>query len=123
MNRIKLQNSTVEQLIAQFLDIALRQHEAMRRNRNSEYNRLFDQMEAVEQELRKRTGDQRRALLPLLDHPNPQVRLKSAIATLSIAPVMARQTLQTISDREEYPEAVDAREMMRALDEGRFIPS
>jgi hypothetical protein len=65
----------------------------------------------------------RRALIPLLEHPNPQVRLKSAITTLALAPEAARRALQIISDRNEYPQAADARGMMSDLDEGRFIPN
>jgi predicted transcriptional regulator len=35
----------------------------------------------------------------------------------------ARQALQIISDREEYPQAADARGMIRAVDDGTFVPS
>jgi len=77
---------------------------------------------AVEDALKSRNGDQRRALLPLFLHPNAQVRLKAATATLALAPEAARQTLQIISDRQEYPQAADARGMMRAVDKGRYVP-
>jgi hypothetical protein len=79
-------------------------------------------MEAVEDALKSRNGDQRRALLPLFLHPNAQVRLKAATATLAVAPEAARQTLQIISDRQEYPQAADARGMMRAVDKGTYVP-
>lgn len=123
MNRAKLANMTVDQLVERFVAIALDQHEAMRHDDNAKYSRLYGQMDAIKQELKIRAGDQRRALLALLDHPNAQVRLKSAITTLALAPEAARQALQVISDRQEYPQAADARGMMRALDEGSFIPS
>jgi hypothetical protein len=55
-------------------------------------------------------------------HPNAQVRLKAATATLAVAPEAARQTLQIISDRQEYPQAADARGMMRAVDKGTYVP-
>ena len=113
---------TVEQLVERFVAIALDQDRAIRSDKNADYNRFYDQLEAVKQELRSRTGDQRRALISLYAHPNAQARLKSAIATLALAPEAARRTLQGISDRQEYPQAADARGMMSALDDGSFVP-
>ena len=101
----------------------LAQDKAMRIDDSATYNRLFRQMEVVEKELKAHKGDQRQALLSLLDLPNAQVRLTSAIATLALAPEAARRALQIISDREEYPQAADARGMIRAVDEGSFVPS
>jgi hypothetical protein len=106
-----------------FTIIALGQDEALLTNEIAKFNRLYDSMDAVEAELQGRAGDQRQALVPLLGHPNAQVRLKTAIATLGVAPQAARKALQTISDRDEYPQAANARGMMRALDEGTFTPN
>jgi len=84
---------------------------------------MYDQMEGVEAELRSREGDQRHALLPLLNDPNTHVRLKTAISCLKIAPAAARQTLQAIVDADDFSEAVVyARGMLSALDEGRYVP-
>ena len=113
----------VRQLIEQFLAIALEQDHAILYGDNSRFNRLFDKMHAVKNELKAMPGDQRRALLPLLQHPNAQVRLKSALATLSVDYDAARQALQILSDRNEYPQAADARGMMSALDAGTYRPS
>lgn len=121
MTQDKLPQMTVEQLAQRFLDITVQQHRAEIGDDNAAYNRLYRQMEAVEKELKARTGDQRRALLPLYSHPKAQVRLMAAVATLAIAPAAARQVLQLISDRNEYPQAADARGIMRALDEGSFV--
>jgi len=121
MKRLALREMTVAQLADLFVGIALRQDEVMLEP--AKYNRLYDKMDAVKEELKNRPGDQRRALLSLLDHSNVQVRLKSAIATLALAPDAARRTLQVISDRQEYPQTADARGMMRALDQGTYIPS
>jgi hypothetical protein len=123
MKQANVEDMTAAQLVEYFTAIALAQDEAMRIDDNAAFKRLFFQMEAVEEELKGRKGDQRRALLCLLDHPNAQVRLKSAIATLALAPLAARQALQVISDRQEYPQAADARGMMRAVDDGTFTPS
>ena len=123
MKRIKLENMTVDQLVERFVAIALDQDRAALHDDNAKYNRLYGQMDAVKQELKSRPADQRRALIPLHAHPNAQVRLKAAIATLALAPEAARRTLQVISDRNEYPQAADARGMMSALDDGTFVPS
>jgi hypothetical protein len=69
---IKLDNFTVEQLVERFTSITLDQDRALRSSNHGRFNRLFDDMEAVKRELKTRDGDQRRALLPLYDHPNPQ---------------------------------------------------
>jgi hypothetical protein len=121
--RNKLKSATAEELVQYFVAIAVVQDKAVRRGEIAKYNRLYGEMDAVGQELKQRPGDQRRALIPLYEHPNAQVRLKAAIATLTLAPDAARQTLQIISDREEYPQAADARGMMRAVDDGTFVPS
>ena len=123
MKRLKLQDQTLEQLVDRFITIALDQDKALRRRAHAKFNRLFDEMEAIKLELKARTGDQRRVLVALFIHPNAQVRLKSAIATLAVAPEAARRTLQIISDRNEYPQAADARGMMMAVDAGTFIPT
>jgi hypothetical protein len=69
----------------------------------AKFNRLFDQTEAVETELKTRDGDQRRMLLRLYNHRNIQVRLKAAKATLAVAPDAARRKIQEIADSREYP--------------------
>lgn len=123
MTRAKLHDMTVAQLVDRFEAIALAQDEAILYDEHGKYNRLYDEMDLVKEELKSRAGDQRRALLPLLTHSNAQVRLKATIATLALAPNEARRTLQSIIDGKEYPEAADAWGMLEALDEGRYKPS
>lgn len=123
MKRTRLQDMTVDQLVQCFTAIALDQDKALRKGQHAKFNRLYDDLDAVQRELKNRADDQRQALIALLRHPNAQVRLKSAIATLALAPDTARTTLQTISDQNEYPQAAYARDMINALGDGRFIPS
>ena len=123
MKRDKLERMTTEQLVKRFTAIALEQDTALRRGEHAKFNRLFDQMETVSEELKGRAGDQRQHLIGLHAHPNAQVRLKSAIATLALTPDAARSTLQSISDRNEYPQAAYARDMLSVLDEGRYMAS
>src|SRR4051794_29489504 len=119
MKTARLQDMSVTDLVERFVAIALAQDEALRWDEIGKYNRLYDQMEEVKAELKNRASDERHALLPLHTHPNAQVRLKAAIATLAVAPESAGLVLQAISDREEYPQAAYARGMLRALEEGR----
>jgi hypothetical protein len=123
MNRTKLEKMSVDQLVEQFTAIALEQDRALDEDDTAEYNRLYDRLQAVVEELKDREGDQRRALLRLGSHRNAQVRLKSAIATLALAPEEARHVLQRIVNGGEYPQAMYARGMLRALDAGTYVPT
>jgi Domain of unknown function (DUF2019) len=62
-------------------------------------------------------------LVTLFEHPNPQVRLMAAEATLALAPIAARQTLQQIWDRRQFPQAAHAMGMLRALERGARKPT
>jgi hypothetical protein len=123
MKRKTLGTISGTELVERFLEIALEQDNAILMDEIARYNRLYGRMEEVKEELKRRPGDLRRALVALYDHPNAQVRLKAAIATLAVEPESARSVLQGISDRNEYPQAADARGMMRALDEGAYKPT
>jgi hypothetical protein len=80
-------------------------------------------MGVVKEVLKARPGDQRRALIPLYRHPNAQVRLTAAILTLALEPQAARNVLQLIVDREEYPQRVDALGIIRSMDAGTHVPN
>jgi hypothetical protein len=108
----QLTSFTTDQLVERFVKIALEQDHALLHDEIAKFNKLYDQMEIVKESLMQRPGDERRALLGLYEHPNAQVRLKAAIATLAIAPEAARRALQRISDRAEYPQAPYARDML-----------
>jgi len=123
MKRDKLRDMTMEQLVERFASIALDQDHAVRRDQNAKYRRLFWQMEAVEEALKVRSGDQRRVLLQLFNHPNAQVRLAAAKATLAVAPEAARHMLRTIAESREFPHAGDAGMTLVCLERGIFKPT
>ena len=123
MNPLELKHVKTDDLVDLFVRVALDQDKAIRSDDNATFNRLFDQMDAIKQELKKRPGDQRRALMRLYAHPNVQVRLKSAIATLAIVPEKARSLLQVIADSRDYPQAGDAGMTLDSLDRGIFKPT
>jgi hypothetical protein len=66
---------TVPHLLQRFVAIGMDQDKALLRGEHEKFNRLFDEMVAIEEELKIRDGDQRKELLDLYDHPNAQVRL------------------------------------------------
>jgi hypothetical protein len=119
----KLQDMTVDQLVQRFVTIALDQDRALLRREHARFNRLFDEMEAVESELKARDGDQRQALLSLYDHPNTQVRVKAVKATLAVAPEPALRQLKEIADSRKYPQAGEAGMSLLNLERGIFKPS
>lgn len=123
MNRKNLRSMSTDALVQLFADIALAEDEAILMDDNAGYNRLFWQLEAVENELKARQGDDRCALFALYKHPNAQVRWAAALATLAIAPIEARRLLQAIQDAKEYPQALDAGMSLINLDRGIFKPT
>jgi hypothetical protein len=123
MSPTDLPDMTVEELIELFATIGLDEDEAILDDDNERFTGLFWEMEAVEAELKSREGDQRRALMHLYEHPNAQVRLCAAKATLSVTPEEARALLRKLRQSREFPQAGDAGMTLWALEEGIFKPS
>lgn len=118
-----LESLTVEQLVAAFEAAGLEQSHAELYGKISKYNRLFRKMVAIQVELKSRDRDQRSALVPLLDHPNPQVRYMAAEYTLFVAPAASRKALKDLSDKNIYPQAANARGTLWSLEAGRRKPT
>jgi hypothetical protein len=123
MKQDNLQDLTEEELVRRFAAIALDQDRAICTDDNAKYSHLFWEMEAVEEVLKGRAGDQRQALLQLYDHANAQVRLAAAKATLAVASDAARRMLRTIADSNDNPQAGDAGMCLVALERGIFKPT
>jgi hypothetical protein len=123
MASAEIQAISVQELVGRFLSIGLAQYDAARNADTTKYNRLFASMQTVENELKRREGDQRHALLPLLDHPNVQVRMMAAHAMLAISPALARKAFESVRDSQIFPQAMDAGMSIRALDNGTYILS
>jgi len=142
MTDADLKAMTVAQLVENFADLSAKQNKALLEYEVSEFSRLFPQIDAIpqesdglseftrlywqidaiEKELKGRPGDQRRALLALFKHPDPQVRLNAAKATLAVAPGEARAMLEHIAKRHRGPQAGDAGMCLWNLDRGVFVP-
>ncbi len=78
MNRPDLRSLSDEQLAEQFAELSLKGFHAERRNETKLMNRLAKARIAISAILKSRSPDGRKALLLLLDHENPQVRLNAA---------------------------------------------
>jgi hypothetical protein len=122
MRRTALSQISITQLRERFADIASAQGDALLENDTRTFNRLFDQMSAIELELKSRAGDQRSELLSLLDHSNLAVRWKAALATRAIAPQAARQALESVANSGQMPIAGHAGMNLRNFDSGFSSP-
>lgn len=110
-------------LVKLFTDITIRQDKAARAFNTREYTRLYRQMEKVWNELKARPGDHRSALMVLFEHPNAQVRLMAAHATLAIAPLEARAQIQAIYDSKIPIQSFRAGMALANLDNGIYKPT
>jgi hypothetical protein len=122
MKKFNLPDLTVAELVDKFSSICVEQDKAEFEDEIAKFNRLYDQKVAILEELKKRPGDQRGALMGLYEHPNLQVRLQAAKATLAIAPEAARQMLRLIESWGRQPYAGDAGMCLVNLDRGIFVP-
>jgi nitrogen regulatory protein PII len=122
MKSADLSALSVAELLERFAAICVEQNKTLFSGGYAKFNRLFDQMVAVENELKIRPGDQRSALLALFDHPDMQVRLQAAKLTLAVAPEAARQMLERIKEWRRQPQAGDAGMCLINLDRGIFVP-
>jgi hypothetical protein len=120
---MKLANMTAEELVAEYINISTTQYDALMSDEIAKFNRLFDKMVVVEDELQRRTGDQRRLLLPLYEHENPHVRLNAIKATLALAPEAGREALKALAEAREGIQSLDAGMCIRALDDGTYKPT
>jgi hypothetical protein len=122
MKQLQLKTLTVAQLVERFAQNGAAQDQAIWDEDNKKYARLFWQMDEIKSELKCRSGDQRRALLGLYSHPNIQVKLMAAKATLAVAPQEARKVIEAIADSRQLPQAGDAGMCLLMLERGEFVP-
>ena len=103
-------------MVERFVKIALAQSHAIDLEKIGKYNRLFDRMTEVMGEFLVRPIEQRRALMKLYAHPDPQVRYMAAFATKDLDRDAARRVFEILIERNEYPQAADARGIIRRWD-------
>jgi hypothetical protein len=115
-------DESTDRLVQQFAALAVRQDIALLEQDIKEVNRIYWKLEAIEEELKARPGDQRAALMKLYEHENMQVRVKAAKATLAVAPQAARAQLEAIVESKWQPYAGEAGMSLLNLDRGIFKP-
>jgi len=93
----KIENYTSADLVKLYEENALKMYNALNEYDVKKYNKLYDKNSLIIIELKKRTGDHRRDLLPLLDHTNMGVRFQAANTTFVFAPDKARTVLENIA--------------------------
>jgi hypothetical protein len=118
-NLTKLDESA---LVAQFKDYALRTASVLLDSDVGAANRLYDQIEAIDAELRSRGTDARRALLPLLDDQDLRVRYEAAVRLLNVDRQKALLALKEVQRSHRMPVAAEASFALRNLAEGVFKP-
>ena len=122
MNLLDAKKLTVDQLVSRFSEIGIAQDEALLKGAVDRFNHLYDQKVIIVTELKSRSGDKRSVLLRLYDHPNMQVRLNAANATLAVAPEQSRKLLKEIAVSNYFPQAGDAGMVLAALEQGTYKP-
>ena len=121
--KIRLDAMLVDHLVGRFAAITAAQDDALLGHELTKFNRLFDRMMEVSNELKGRPGDQRRALMTLYDHPNMQAQLQAAKLTLAVAPDEARRKIESIASSGWLPQSGDAGMCLFNLDRGIFKPT
>ena len=93
--RTGLESLSVGQVVEKFKERALAYEEA---DGSDETEHLYDELKDAENELKRRPGDQRRALFSLYTHPDVRVRYAAADATRTLAPHLSKHRLLNIDD-------------------------
>jgi uncharacterized protein (DUF924 family) len=123
MTTDNLENLSVNALVDRFATIGVEQYKAKDAEQDERYKELFYKMYDIQEELKRRQGDERRALIVLFDYPNMQVRLMAAQYALAGAPQAARRAIEAIAASTWAPQCYDARMCLHMLDEGTFVPN
>jgi hypothetical protein len=123
MKKVDLSGVSDNDLVRLFAENTREQDKALLVGQTAKYNRLFDRMKDIHDELKRRPGDQRRMLIQLYKFPNMHVRLQAAKLTLAVAPLEARSQLQAIVDSKWFPQAGDAGMCLHNLDTGFYKPT
>lgn len=116
----KISKMTVMDLVAKFAQFSAQQNDETMLS--SKRKRLYKLTAAIEKELKSRDGDQRRALLILLDDPDPGVRYRVAAATFALDRKRARKVLEQIGKHENFPANAQANTFLSCVASGRFVP-
>lgn len=123
MTSSKLKGLSTSELKLLFEKLCIEQYNALERDEIAAFNKRYDKIQAIADELKSRPGDQRRVLMQLFGHPNMQVRLTAAKVNLAVDYIAARREIQAIVDSKWFPQAGDAGMTLHHLDTGFYKPT
>lgn len=123
MTSSKLKGLSTSELMLLFEKLCIEQYNALERDEIAAFNKRYDKIQAIADELKSRPGDQRRVLMQLFGHPNMQVRLTAAKDNLAVDYIAARCEIQAIVDSKWFPQAGDAGMTLHHLDTGFYKPT
>ncbi|HTS92224.1 MAG TPA: DUF2019 domain-containing protein [Stellaceae bacterium] len=113
-----------EQLAQDFVDLSLKQYDSeFEEDGVEDYTRLYHAIQAIAAVLRSRGVSARRALIPLLRHPNARVRINAIHQLLAIVPEQAMAALEEIARGPRNRERLDAGQTLRFLADGTYKPT
>lgn len=122
MKKYPLSEMSSDALILLFEDLCLLQYRSIEREEIGAYNKRFDQIKAIVEELRSRPGDQRRLLQKFFHHKNAQVALTAAHANLAIDHARARRVIEEIANYAMGTQQLAAGMTLENLDRGIYRP-
>lgn len=96
--KVALEHLIGAQLVDRFVLLAVESQLANIVRRRQRRNALMLRLYEVMEELKRRPGERWRLLLPILRHPNPEVRLRAAEACIEFAPERCLPLLQPWAD-------------------------
>ena len=114
---------SIQDLVAAYLDVSLREAEAVERGEAAQVRRLFDKRMQLDRSIRSRGLQARKSLMPLLEHRNAQVRLNAAKHLLAVAPNEARATLKDLAAHGPSQQRGDAGMCFWYMEKGIFKPT
>jgi hypothetical protein len=108
-------SETTARLVANFRENCLVQDQTYISGNTRKRSKLFFANVDICGELAKRPGDERRALLPLLDDKNPQVRLQAAKFAYPVSPVQCRACIEAVAAAKLPDQSLEAGMTLRRL--------
>jgi len=123
MKRPDLQLLTNEELVARFRQLALDKSKYLLDSNTRAVNRDYEKMKGIEEELRRRGPEARKALAVLLDDEDLRVRYEAARRLLAVVPERALATVQQVENEHFMPVSGEAGMTLLALENGIFKPT
>jgi hypothetical protein len=123
MTTLRFRKMSISELVQEFETLCIAQYHALEREEIAQFNRRYKAVEAVQNELKSREGDQRRALQTLFGRGNLQVRYMAAHANLTIDYDKARREFEQIAASKCNPQAAQAGMTLENLDSGFYKPT